>query len=256
MNILITGASSGIGYDTGIKLAKKGYHVFLTTEDDKQLEVLKEKIKDIENIGAFRLNLTKQEDRRLLEDFDVDVLISNAAVGQGGSILDIDMKKVRECYDVNVFYNFDVIKTVTNNMIKKDGGKVIIISSIIANVPIPFFGIYASSKASVSLLSRCLKKELKLINKNIKIKIVEPGLYKTGFNRFMIENSNTQKYYLFNKSVYELEKEILNFVGSNNLDSISNKIIKAIEDDNNKTIYRAPLIQNIFLKFYLKFIKK
>ena len=44
MNILITGAASGIGYDAGVKLAKKGYHVFLTTEDDKQLKVLREKV--------------------------------------------------------------------------------------------------------------------------------------------------------------------------------------------------------------------
>ena len=51
---------------------------------------------------------------------------------------------------------------------------------------------------------------MKLIDKNIKIKLVEPGIYKTGFNRFMIENSQSDKYYLFNKSVYELEKEILN----------------------------------------------
>ena len=60
MNILITGSASGIGYDVGLKLADLGYNVFLTTENDKQLEVLKEKIKDIDNIGTFRLDLTKK----------------------------------------------------------------------------------------------------------------------------------------------------------------------------------------------------
>ena len=256
MNILITGAASGIGYDVGEKLSDLGYHVFLTTENDKQLEVLKEKIKNKENIGIFRLDLTKEEDRKKLEDFDLDILISNAAIDQGGSILDIDMKKVRDCYDVNLFYNFEIIKIVLHNMIKKNSGKIIVISSMLANIPMPFFGIYGSSKSALSHLSISLKKELKLINKNIKLKLIEPGIYKTGFNRFMIENSNTEKYYLFNKSVYELEKEILNFVGKSNLDSISNKIINAIEDNSNKTIYRAPLLQNILLKFYIKFLKK
>lgn len=256
MNILITGAASGIGYDVGLKLANLGYNVFLTTENDKQLEVLREKVKDIDNIGTFRLDLTKKEDRKILEGFECDILISNAAINQGGSIIDIDMKKVRECYDVNLFYNFDIIKIVLKNMIKKNRGKIIIISSMLANIPMPFFGIYGSTKSALSHLSMSLKKELKLINKNIKLKIVEPGIYKTGFNRFMIENSETDKYYLFNKSVNELEKEILNFVGKEKLDSISNKIIQAVEDNSNKTIYRAPFSHNLFLKFYIKFIKK
>lgn len=256
MNILITGASSGIGYDVGVKLSNLGYHVFLTTEDDKQLEVLKEKVKGNENIGTFRLNLTSKEDRDKLKDFDVDILISNAAIDQGGSIMDIDMKKIRECYDVNLFYNFDIIKMVLDNMLKKQSGKIIVISSMLANISLPFFGIYGSTKAALSHLSLSLKKELKLVNKNIKLKIVEPGIYKTGFNRFMIENGESNKYYLFNKSVYELEKEILNFVGKEKLNSISNKIIQAINDNSNKVIYRAPFSHNLLLKLYLKFIKK
>ena len=256
MNILITGATSGIGFDVGVKLSNLGYHVFLTTEDDKQLEILNEKIKGYENIGTFRLNLTDKDDRKKLEKFDCDILISNAAVGQGGSILDIDMKMVRKCYDVNVFYNFDIIKLVLKNMIKKGSGKIIVISSMLSNIPLPFFGIYGSSKASVSYLTKSLKKELKFINKDIRLKLVEPGLYKTGFNRYMIETSKTEKYYYFNKAVYDLEKEILNFVGKSKLDSISNKIICAVKDNSDKTIYRAPLMQNILLKFYLKLIKK
>lgn len=256
MNILITGAASGIGYDTGLKLAKKGYHVFLTTEDDKQLEVLREKVDGIDNIGTFRLNVNKKEDIENLKKFDVDVLILNAAVGQGGSIIDIDMKKIKECYDVNIFSNIDILKIVLKNMLKKSDGKIILISSMLANISLPFFGIYASTKASITMLGKCLRKELKIINDNVKLAIIEPGIYKTGFNRFMIENSKTEKYYKFNKSIYEMEKAILDFAGNEKLDSISNKIINAVEDINPKCIYRAPIIQNILIKLYIKFIKK
>ena len=252
MNILITGSASGIGFDVGMKLIEKGYHVFFTVENDKQLQLLKEKLDGVDNAGSFRLDLTKKEDRKKLEDFDVDILISNAAVNQGGSILDIDMKDVKKCYDVNVFYNFDIIKIVLNNMLKKDKGKIIVISSMLSNIPLPFFGIYGSSKASLTYLSKVLKKELKFINKKISLKIVEPGIYKTGFNRYMIESSKTDKYFLFNKSIYELEKEILNFVGKSKLDSITNKILQAISDRNDKTMYRSPLLHNILLKIYLK----
>lgn len=256
MNILITGSASGIGYHTAIRLSKMGYHVFLTTEDDKQLEVLREKVSEFDNIGTFRLNVKNKEDIDLLKNFDVDVLISNAAIGQGGSIIDIDMKKIKNCYDVNVFSNFEVVKIVLQNMIKKKSGKIILMSSMIANISIPFFGIYASTKASISMLGKCLRKEIKMIDDNIKISIIEPGIYKTGFNRVMIENSNISKYKMFNKSLEEFEKEILNFAGSTNLDSISDKIIKCIESDDPKSIYRAPLLQNILIKLYIKFIKK
>ena len=256
MNILITGAASGIGYDAGLKLAKKGYHVFLTTEDDKQLEVLREKLEGIDNIGTFRLNVNKKEDIENLKKFDVDVLILNAAVGQGGSIIDIDMKKIKECYDVNIFSNIDILKIVLKNMLKKNDGKIILISSMLANISLPFFGIYASTKASLTMLGKCLRKELKIINDNVKLAIIEPGIYKTGFNRFMIENSKTEKYYKFNKSIYEMEEAILDFAENENLNSISNKIINAVEDINPKCIYRAPIIQNVLIKLYIKFIKK
>lgn len=255
MNILITGAASGIGYDVGIKLSNLGYHVFMTTENDKQLEVLNEKVNHNNNIETFRLDVTKKEDRNKLNKYNLDIIILNAAINQGGSILDIDIKDIKKCYDVNLFNNIELIKNVLNNM-KNTGGKIIIISSMLSNISLPFFGIYGSSKAALSHISISLKKELKLINKNIKIKIIEPGIYKTGFNRFMIDNSKTDKYYLFNKSVNEFEKELLNFIGKKKLDSISCKIIEAIKDNSNKTIYRAPFSQNIILKLYFKLIKK
>ena len=256
MKILITGASSGIGFDVGVKLANKGYHVYLTTENDKQLEVLKDKIKGIDNIDIFKLNITVKNDIKKLKKLDIDVFISNAAIGQGGSIIDIEMEKIKECYDVNVISNINVLKIVINNMIKKNSGKIIIMSSMISNISLPFLGIYASTKASLSMLGKCLRKELKIINDNIKVSVIEPGIYKTGFNRVMIENGKTSKYYMFYRSIEEMNKAILDFIGENNLDSITNKIVRAVEDKNPKCIYRAPLLENILIKLYIKIIKK
>lgn len=256
MNILITGAASGIGYDVGVKFAKKGYHVILTTENEKQLEVLNEKIKMVENIDIFKFNIEIENDIKRLKNIDIDVFISNAAVGQGGSIIDIDMDNIKECYDVNVISNINVLKVVINKMIEKNSGKIIIMSSMISNIPVPFFGIYASTKASLSMIGKCLRKELKIINSNIKVSVIEPGIYKTGFNRVMITNGKTDKYYMLSKSIEEMNEAILDFIGKNNLDSISKKIIKAVEDENPKSVYRSPLLQNILIKLYIKFIKK
>lgn len=259
MNILITGAASGIGLNTGLKLAKLGYHVFLTTEDDKQLEVLREKVVDFPNIGTFRLNVKNKGDVELLKKFNVDVLISNAALGLGGSILEADMKKVRDVYEVNVFSNFELIRIVLNNMLNKNSGKIIIISSMIANIPVPFMGIYGSTKASISMLGQCLKKEIKLINKNVQITLIEPGIYKTGFNKVMLDNkydNENSRFKKFDESIRNFENELLKYVGTNNLNSVSDKIIDIIEKDKLKSIYRTPLVQSILIKLYIKYIKK
>ena len=259
MNILITGAASGIGYDTGIKLLKKGYNVFLGVETDKQLEVLREKLGDKSHIGTLKLDIKNEDDIKKIKDMDIDILISNAAVGLGGSILEADMDKVRALYETNVFSNFELIKIVLNNMLDKNKGKVIIISSMIANIPLPFLGIYASSKASVSMLGSCLKKEIKLINKNVEITIVEPGIYKTGFNKVMLDNKYdnlNSRFKDLTESMQKFENDLLEFASKKSTNSISNKIVSVVEKQNTKTIYRAPLIQNILLKFYIKFIKK
>ena len=159
MNILITGSASGLGYNAGINLAREGYHVFLTTENDKQLEVLNDKVKNMDNIDTFKLDITNKNDLKKLEKKDIDILISNAAVGYGGSIIDIDTEKFRHSYEVNVLSNFELIKKVINKMIEKGNGKIIIMSSIISNIPIPFFGIYAGTKASITMTGKCLRKK-------------------------------------------------------------------------------------------------
>lgn len=259
MNVLITGAASGIGYKTGIDMANLGYHVYLTTETEKQLEVLKEKIIGQINVECFKLDVTNEKDRQKVNELDIDIFISNSAIGIGGSILEADMKKVRECYEVNVFSNFELTKIILNKMIKKDKGKIIIISSMISNISLPFFGIYASSKASISMITKCLRKEIKMISNNIKIILIEPGVYKTGFNKVMIDNKIENKKSIFlpyRKDILDNETLGLAIIGRKNLNSISKRIINSIEDKYPKEIYRAPFFQNLFIKLYIKFLKK
>lgn len=258
MNILITGSASGLGYNAGINLAKRGYHVYLTTENYKQLEVLNNKVNNIDNIDTFKLDITNKDDLKKIDEIHIDVLISNASLGYGGSIIDIDIKKIRKSYEVNVLSNFEFIKKVINKMIEKGNGKIIIMSSMISNISIPFFGIYAGTKASITMMGKCLRKEIKILNKNIKVSIIEPGLYKTGFNKFMVESKYTENSIFkdFYNSIRILENEILDFVEHKKYDSITKQIIKAVEKENPKEVYRAPMFQNILIKFYIKFLKK
>lgn len=255
--ILVTGARSGIINQVIDKIIDR-YNIFLSVENNKQLEMVKKKYKNHTNVTCLKLDVTNKKDREIIENLDIDIFISNAAIGEGGSILEIPFNKVRKNYEVNVFSNFELVQLILKQMILKNKGKVIIMSSLASIIPINFLGSYCSTKASISMLATTLKNELKLINNHIKIKLIEPGLYHTGFNQVMLENKykwmDINSYFKNQiKNIRKKENIIFNLLEKRNLSSIVNKIIKAIDSDNNKFKYSAPFYQYLFAKLYAFF---
>ena len=170
--ILFTGARSGIAAAVIAKLLQKDYFIYVTTHTKQEEKSCKEKYKNYDNISCFKLDITNHKDKEKLKNLDVDILVSNAATGYGGSIIEMPINTIRKNYEVNVFSNFEAIQIVLKNMIKKRNGKIIIIASLAGIIPIEFLGSYCSTKASVIMLAKVLKKELKLLNTNIKIKVI------------------------------------------------------------------------------------
>lgn len=252
MNILITGARSGIGFDVGLRLANnKNNTIYMGTHTEKEQIELSHITKFIDNINVIKLDINYKEDIEKINLIDIDVLICNAAIGIGGSIINTSIDKLEENFKTNLFDNFRLIQIAINNMLKKNSGKIIITSSIAGLIPIPYLGFYCSTKASISMLASCLRLELKNINSNIQISLIEPGIYNTGFNDVMLdmayENTN-------NKSVL-VEKQLFNKVGKSNLNSITNKYIMAVYSKKAKKVYRAPLSIRIIAKLYLILFK-
>ncbi|HHW69655.1 MAG TPA: SDR family NAD(P)-dependent oxidoreductase [Tenericutes bacterium] len=252
--ILITGAAGGIAADV-INNIKEKYYIYLTVHTAKQLKRINKIYKNNKNIHCFKLDITNKKDLKKIEKLDIDILINNAAVGIGGSIAELDINKVKENFEVNVFSNFLLTQKVLKNMIKKGKGKIIFISSIAGIMPINFLGVYSATKASINKLAYTLHNELKYINKNIKVVIIQPGMYKTGFNQVMLNNKydwmEKQSYFKndINKIMYK-ENLLFDNFERKKLNSITKTIIKVIEKNNPKLIYRAPLSQTIFSKFH------
>lgn len=261
MNILFTGAVSGIANSVVNELLKfKKYNIYLTVETDTQLKNVKEKYKNNPRVSCFKLNVTNVHDREKLKDLNIDILVNNAAIGYGGSIAEIPMSKVRKNFEINVFSTFEIIQIVLKNMIKKGKGRVIVISSIAGIIPFNFLGSYSATKSSVTTLTTTLKNEMKLINKNIKIVLIEPGLYHTGFNQVMFENKYDwmikESYFKENlDKINNKEKLMLSIMEKRKLDSIVNKIVEAITTKNPKFIYRAPFTQAMTSKIYDLFFR-
>lgn len=252
--ILFTGARSGIAASVIEKLINEDYFIYVTVHTQEQLKEVKKEYQGIKNVKCLKLDVSNKKDQEKIKDLDIDILVSNAAVGYGGSIVDIDINDLRKNFETNVFSNFKIIQNALQSMLNKGNGKIIIISSIAGIMPLRFLGSYCATKASVIKLTQALRKELKLITKKIHISLILPGMYHTGFNQVMLEN----KYPKMSDSIFrDKEKEIRfwedlfwNTFEYHSLKSITNKIYKAIAKDKPKFIYSAPLNQKIVAKLY------
>ena len=255
MKILITGAASGIGYLTALTLSERGHFVYLTTHTKKEEEILKEKLKDIKNIKVMKIDITDELDRKKVLSLNIDCLFNNAAMGLGGSIIEADMNRVRENFEVNVFSSFELLQIILKQMIDKDNGRIIVMSSLASMFTFPFMGIYSSTKASISSITKSLQKELFFIGTNAKVVLIEPGLYHTGFNQVFLDNKyDDGKYFSdIKEELNKVEHFLVRLGEKEKLDSIVIEIVKAIEEENPKDVYRAPFIQANLAKIYSLF---
>jgi len=248
--ILITGARSGI-IGKVIDKIKDNYYIYVTVHTESQLKAIKEKYKNNKNIKCLKIDITNKKDIEKLKDLDIDILISNAAISESGSVLELPIEKLKNNFETNVFSNFQVIQMILKNMIKKGSGKVIIMGSLAGKIPMPFAGSYSATKASIIKLTEALNFELKLLEEKIDIVLILPGLYNTGFNKLMFDKKYDDIDSYFNSQIELIRKSenlVLKLFEKKKLDSIVNKIVTAINSENPKFIYSAPFTQNLFAK--------
>jgi short-subunit dehydrogenase len=262
MKVLITGAASGIGYAAALELMKRNHFIYLTVETEEQLKEIatKEELKGKEGkeVQYFVLDITKESDRNLIRDLDIDVLINNAAIGNGGSIIEADEKRIRENFEVNFFGTILLTKVALEHMLKRDSGRIVMITSVLAEIPFAWLGMYSSTKAALKNISTVLSEELKELKSKVKVVMVEPGAYHTGFNQVMMDNkydNEDSRFKDIREQIRTKEKLKFNLIESHDLTSVVDKIIHAVEDEKPDLIYKAPFSQSFFEKAYMMFKK-
>lgn len=257
--ILITGAGSGFGKAAAIRLAKRGHKVYATTQYYDEAITLTQIARKLKlDIVSFKLDILLKKDREYIKDLKVDVLINNAGINDSGSLLEINVDKIKKVYETNIFAMLELTQIVLKNMIKNKSGRIVFISSLYGVISQPFVSPYTSSKFAIEALAISLRKELdelKNIDKTINIDttIIEPGSYYTGFNQEMILKQfrwMKEDSYFNGKIKYLKEKQInkLNSIEVKKLNSIISKYVKAVESKKCKKRYSAPKIQYIIAK--------
>ena len=253
--VLYTGARSGLSSYVINKLLKKDYLIYVTVHTEEEEKYIKKRYKNESKIICFKLDITSSEDLEKLKLLNIDVLVCNAAIGEGGSLVEMDVNRIRNNFEVNVFSTFRLIQIILRNMIKRKTGRVIVISSLASTIPLCFLGSYCGSKASLSMMTRILKKEVEKLNKKLDIILIEPGLYHTGFNQVMLDNKyDKMSVDSFFKEQLEIikrrENMLFGLFEKKDYASIGNKIYRAIDSKYPRFIYRAPLLQSITAKIY------
>ncbi len=258
MNILITGATSGLGFDTGCRLLKCGHFVYFTCHFDEQVEVLENKLKKsgyFDHYQCFSLDITKASDRKKIYSLSIDCLFCHASSGLGGTLFDLGMSEIKNNFNTNVFSNLSLIQEYLKySMENNHFAKVVLTTSIAGLMPVPFMDSYSATKASLISFATTLYYEQIIFSLPFSIKVIEPGIYETGFNQYMFSTAKENKFFS-HQSFLEFLSSFFHVFSKKKYSSITKKMVRAIESDSKKFIYRAPFSQVLFLKLYLLFFK-
>ncbi|MBO7051008.1 MAG: SDR family NAD(P)-dependent oxidoreductase [Bacteroidaceae bacterium] len=185
--ILITGASSGIGYNAALILAEQGHRVYGAARRVELLEQLRE-------YGVTPVRMDVTDDASMVDGVNaiidaegrIDVLINNAGYGYMGAIENVTIAEAKRQLEVNLFGLARLTQLVLPYMRTQKSGRIINTSSVAGKAVIPFGGWYNVSKYSVEALSDALRIEVKPFG--IKVCLIEPGGIKTDWGIIAADN--------------------------------------------------------------------
>ncbi len=179
--VLITGAATGFGYGVAMQLAERGFDVIAAVEIYAQVQPLK---RDVAarglNVRVVKLDVTDDGDRRKALAWNVEILVNNAGVLEGGSVLDIPASNMRHEFEVNVIGPLLLTQGIAKQMVKRGKGRIVWVSSREGINVNPFTGIYAASKHAIEAIAETMSLELQEFG--IEVATVNPGPFLTGFN--------------------------------------------------------------------------
>lgn len=213
-NILITGCSSGIGKATAELLEQKGYQVVATARQPADVEQLSQA-----GFTALELDMASTESIAaaarqvgVLFDGELDAVFHNAAYGQPGALEDLPTEAFRAQLEPNLFGIHELTKRLLPAMVKRGKGRIIINSSVLGFVAMPYRGAYIASKYALTGWADTLRLELR--GSGVDVVLIEPGPINTNFraNAYEAFKSNIVSRYSRHSSAYE--QMIKNFTAS------------------------------------------
>jgi NAD(P)-dependent dehydrogenase (short-subunit alcohol dehydrogenase family) len=178
--VLITGCSSGIGWATAERLARRGWAVYATARNVEAIAPLDEsgcRLLPLDVTDEDSMQSAVEEVERI--EGSVGVLINNAGYSQSGAVEEVPMEKVRRQFETNIFGLVRMCQLVLPGMRGQGFGRIVNLSSMGGRLTFPGGGFYHASKHAVEAISDALRFEVRGFG--VDVVIVEPGLIRTCF---------------------------------------------------------------------------
>ena len=251
--ILLTGASSGIGYDTAVALAHQGHKVYAAARRVERMEPLRQY-----GIVPLKMDVTDEASMKagvqtLLDaEGRIDVLINNAGYGYFGAVENVPMDDARNQLEVNVFGLARLCQLVLPTMRAQHSGRIINTASVAGRAVFYYGGWYHVSKYAVESLSDAMRMELKPFG--IDVVIIEPGAIKTNWGIIaadhLIESSKGTAY---EQTGTMMANNLRNMYLSNTISDpavVRKAIVRAVNARRPCTRYRIGRMANAIVFFH------
>lgn len=183
---VVTGASSGIGFEMAVNLSKLGYNVIAVARCEDRLLELKSKCDTLVEIISLDLSIVDNVYSlyERTKDKDIEVVINNAGFGVFGDFCDTNLEEELNMINLNINCLHILTKLYLKDMMKKDRGYILNVSSSAAFMPAgPLMGAYYSTKSYVLTLTNSIYEEVRRLGKNIGISCLCLGPTSTNFNK-------------------------------------------------------------------------
>ena len=192
---LITGATSGIGYELAKLFAKDNYNLIIVSRNQQQLDVTAKELREngIDVITFAKDLFNRNEVFSLCEDvkltgIQVDVLVNDAGQGAYGLFQDNDIERELKIIDLNIGALTILTKHFLKEMVARNDGKILNLASIASETPGPWQAVYHGTKAYVLSLTEAIREEVK--DTNITVTALLPGATDTDFfNKAGMQNA-------------------------------------------------------------------
>jgi NAD(P)-dependent dehydrogenase (short-subunit alcohol dehydrogenase family) len=235
---VVTGSSTGIGYETSLTLARNGFLTYATMRNLNKSENMK-MVATKENLPIRIKQLDVTDDISVTnavqavssEAGRIDVLVNNAGYGLNGAFEDLAMDEIKAQYETNVFGLIRMTQAVLPIMRRQKSGTIVNISSGAGRFGFPIGSAYVSTKFAVEGLSESISYELEPFG--IKVAIVEPGVIRTNFADGLVvakksKDPSSPYSQLMQKAANGFEKMMKN---ASSPDLVANVVLKAVRSE-------------------------
>jgi NAD(P)-dependent dehydrogenase (short-subunit alcohol dehydrogenase family) len=247
---VVTGSSSGIGFETALLLARSGFHTYATMRNLEKSKNITE-IANTEKLPLQVVQLDVDDDRSVknainkivaaAENKRIDVLVNNAGYGLFGPLEDTSIEEIKAQFETNFFGVIRVTQQVLPVMRKQNsgGGTIVNVSSVGGRIGVPVLSAYQSTKFALEGLSESLSYELEPFG--ISVVIIEPGFIRTN-----IINSSTSAekaldpkspYFPLMQKVKNHFKSMMENASSSPPEEVAKVILQAITSENPQLRY-------------------